>query len=80
MQQITHRQAGSKRKIVVAVVLILVLSGLGVTTYLVSSQDHESDVILMSIAATAIGPDYIHVLGIFEPFDDIPYCIYIHAG
>lgn len=70
MQQVTQRQVGSKGRLARAVVLTLVLSSLGVTAYLVSSQNYDSDVILMSIAATVIGPDHIHVLGIFEPFNE----------
>ena len=70
MQPGTHWQAGPRRKIALSVVLTLVLSSLGVTAYLVSSQEYESDVILMSISVTAIGSDFIHVLGIFEPFDE----------
>ena len=70
MQPGTHWQVGSRRKIALGVVLTLVFSSLGVTAYLVSSQEYESDVILMSISVTEIGSDFIHVLGIFEPFDE----------
>jgi hypothetical protein len=70
MQPAGHRQVGSRRRLALAVVLTLILSSLGVAAYYASTQNHESDVILMSIAVTEMGPDYFHLVGIFEPFDE----------
>ena len=48
----------------------MILGSVGAAVYLAASNEDESDIILMGIRVNGIGPDYIQVVAIFEPFDE----------